>query len=324
MSTLSPLSLSAPDPALHFSRNDPTDPRMGELVGRGAESIDERTRVAIVGVPQHVGVERNGGRAGAAEAPEQIRRWLYRLTPFDIETGRSIAAHAVVDVGDVRCHGELEEIHERLASVVEELCRREIVPIVLGGGHDISYATISGAARAAGPLGAINLDAHLDVRPPAPARNSGTPFRMLIDEGHLLPDAFIEVGVQCFANAAEHVRWLREKGGGIITLEETRARGFAKTLSTAWQTVTSHAGRIYGSIDIDGVRAAEAPGVSAAMPDGFSAEEILVAARALGRRTATIGLDIVEVNPRFDRDGITAKLAAHVAMRFIAGVAERG
>jgi formimidoylglutamase len=315
--------LTPPDPALFFSKNDPGDPRMGDLVTRDATSIPPAARVAIIGVPQDIGVERNGGRVGAAGAPEQIRRWLYRLTPFDIETSRMIPDGLVVDFGNIDCDGELEQIHERLSAVVADVCASGLVPIVLGGGHDITYATITGAARAHGPLGAINLDAHLDVRPPAPARNSGTPFRMLIDEGSLVAGAFIEYGIQSFANAASHAGWLVEKGGRIITLEEIRARGFAKMLATAWQIATSNAERIYGSLDIDGVRAADAPGASAAMPDGFSAEELFAAARQLGRRTATVGLDVVEVNPLYDRDGITAKLAAHAVLRFIAGVAER-
>jgi formiminoglutamase len=314
--------LTAPDPDLFFSKNDPTDPRMGELVVRDA-SATSTARVAIIGVPQDIGVERNGGRIGAAEAPDAIRRWLYRLTPYDIETSRLVPDGFVVDMGNIRCDGELEEIHERLSDVVATVCAEGLVPLVLGGGHDITYATIAGAARALGPVGAINLDAHLDVRPPAPARTSGTPFRMLIEEGSLLPGAFIEYGIQSFANAASHAEWLVGRGGRIITLEEIRARGFAKMLATAWQIATSGADRISGSLDIDGVRAADAPGVSAAMPDGFSAEELFAAARTLGRRTATVGLDVVEVNPRYDRDGITAKLAAHAVMRFIAGVAER-
>jgi formiminoglutamase len=313
--------LHPPDPTLFFSRNDPTDPRMGDLVARG--EIVAATRVAIIGVPQHIGVERNGGRIGAAEAPDAIRRWLYRLTPFDFESARSVAPGFVADLGDIPCDVELEGIHERLAVAVSDVCARGVIPIVLGGGHDITYATISGAVREFGPIGAINLDAHLDVRPPLPLRNSGTPFRMLIEEGHVVAHAFVELGVQSFANAAEHARWLVERGGRIITLDETRERGFAKTFSNAWQVVTGNADRVYGSLDIDGVRASDAPGVSATMPDGFSAEELLFAARQLGRRSATIGLDVVEVNPRHDRDGITAKLAAHAAMRFIAGVMTR-
>lgn len=323
--------LTPADADLFFTRNDRDDPRMGDVVRRvvadaGSDPIDlaladaspARTTLAIIGVPQDIGVERNGGRAGAAEAPDAIRRWLYRLTTFDIETSTSIQPGAVADLGNIVCDGSLEEIHERLSLVVEQVCARGMVPIVLGGGHDVSYATITGAARAVGPVGALNIDAHLDVRSSS-VRNSGTPFRMLIEEGSLVASRFIEIGIQGFANAAEHVRWLLDRGGRIITLDDVRARGFAKVLSTAWQSVSAGDARVYGSLDIDGVRASDAPGVSAAMPDGLTSEDFLHAARQLGRKSAIVGLDVVEVNPRYDRDGITAKLAAHAVARFIGG-----
>lgn len=327
-------ALTPPKADLFFSRGV-DDPRFGDIVMRVGDPADVHEilarmdalgtppRVAIVGVPQDSGVERNGGRVGAAAAPDAIRRWLYRLTTFDFEASRAIPSSFVIDLGDIDCSGELEQIHDRLSDIVAGVTAAGIIPIVLGGGHDITYATITGASHTFGTLGAINFDAHLDVRPPNPLRNSGTPFRMLIDEGALAPGSFIELGIQSFVNASSHVSWLTGRGGRIITLEAARARGFAKALSTAWQAVTSSTLHIYGSLDIDGVRAADAPGVSASMPDGFTAEELLFAARQLGQRTATIGLDIVEVNPTYDRDGITAKLAAHAVARFVAGVASR-
>jgi formiminoglutamase len=311
------------DPALFFSKNDPLDPRMGDLVERDPARFPGEARAVLIGVPQDIGVARNGGRVGAAEAPNAIRAMLYRLAPFDVTLGRSIPRGFLFDMGNIRCDGELEEIHDRLTEAVREVCEAGLIPIVLGGGHDITYAAASGVHAAHGPLGLLNFDAHLDVRPPVPERNSGTSFRMLIDEGKLLPGNFVEFGIQSFANAEAHVRWLLEKGGRIITLDEVRARGFTTSLGTAYLIAGSGVAHVYGTLDIDGVSAASAPGVSAAMPDGFSASELLATARLLGRRSSTAALDIVEVNPRYDRDNITAKLAAHAVMQMLGGMMER-
>jgi formimidoylglutamase len=296
---------------------------MGDLTARHPHPFPGNARVALIGVPQDIGVERNGGRPGARQAPDAIRRMLYRMTPYDIETGRSIPPGILFDLGNINCHGELEEIHDRLTEATTIVRRAGLIPLVLGGGHDITYAAASGVHAVDGPLGVLNFDAHLDVRPPNPHRNSGTSFRMLLEEGTIVAGHFAEFGIQSFANAGEHVEWLRSSGGRIISLEEIRARAFDKSLSTAYLIASSDVAAVYGTLDIDGVRAADAPGVSATMPDGFTAAELLATARLLGRKPQTIALDIVEVNPVFDRDGITAKLAAHAALRFIAGVAER-
>lgn len=315
--------LTPPDGSLFFTRNDASDPRMGELVERDPASFPGEARVALIGVPQDIGVRRNGGRPGAAAAPDAIREMLYRLTPYDIETGQDLPAGFLFDMGNVRTDGELEDIHERVTAVVREVCSLGLVPLVLGGGHDTTYAAAAGVAACHGPLGMMNLDAHLDVRPPNPLRNSGTSFRMLIEEGLVLPEYFVEFGIQSFVNAAEHVRWLIGRGSQIITLDEIRSGGFGELLATGYLNATPSSEKVYATLDIDGVRSADAPGVSATMPDGLTAAELLAAARSLGRRPYTVALDIVEVNPSFDTDSRTAKLAAHAAMRFLAGIAER-
>ncbi len=317
------LHLAPPDPALFFSRNDPDDPRMGDCTLREPDESPGAARVALIGVPQEIGVERNGGRAGAAGAPDAIRAMLYRLTPYDMLEGRSLPHGILLDMGNIRVDGELEEIHKRLTEVVRHICSAGLIPLVLGGGHDITYASAAGVHAVHGRLGMVNLDAHLDVRSPIPMRNSGTSFRMLIEEGRVVPGSFVEFGVQSFVNAESHVRWLREQGGHLMPLSQIRSLGFGSAVASALDRAGSGADATYATLDIDGVRASDAPGVSATMPDGFSAGELLEAARTLGCRPSVQALDIVEVNPRFDRDNSTAKLAAHAIMHFLAGVASR-
>lgn len=315
--------LTPPDPTLFFTRNDPGDPRMGDLVGHDPASFPDSARVALIGVPQDIGVRRNGGRVGAAAAPDAIRAMLYRLTPYDIESGKNLPGDFLFDLGNVRVDGDLEEIHERVTEVVREVCKAGVIPLVLGGGHDTTYAAASGVAAEYGALGMINVDAHLDVRAPNPLRNSGTSFRMLIEEGKVVPEYFVELGIQGFVNAAGHAEWLYGRGAHIITLDEIRSCGFDEMLATAYLNATPSSERVYATLDIDGVRSSDAPGVSATMPDGITAAEFLAAARSLGRRPYTVALDMVELNPTYDQDNRTAKLAAHAVIRFLTGIADR-
>src|SRR5437870_273974 len=61
------------------------DPRLGEVVEfwNGDATALVPGRPVLIGFPQDDGVRRNHGRPGSAEAPNEIRRWLYRLTPED-------------------------------------------------------------------------------------------------------------------------------------------------------------------------------------------------------------------------------------------------
>ncbi|MBP7476118.1 MAG: hypothetical protein KA810_12755, partial [Pyrinomonadaceae bacterium] len=62
-----------PDVELYASRNDPNDPRVGDIV-RTTEDQYAAAAVVILGCPQDEGVRRNRGRAGAAAAPDAIRK----------------------------------------------------------------------------------------------------------------------------------------------------------------------------------------------------------------------------------------------------------
>jgi arginase family enzyme len=78
---------SRPDPGLFFTRNDRNDPRLGQIVSSKEKDYDAAD-IIILGCPQDEGVRRNGGRAGAAAAPNAIRDQFYKLTPFNIKNFR--------------------------------------------------------------------------------------------------------------------------------------------------------------------------------------------------------------------------------------------
>src|SRR5207247_1372663 len=60
----------------------PDDPRLGDVIEpwRGDPGALTQERAVLIGFPCDEGVRRNQGRPGAARAPGEIRRWLYRLT----------------------------------------------------------------------------------------------------------------------------------------------------------------------------------------------------------------------------------------------------
>src|SRR5690348_1472209 len=162
----------------------PDDPRLGEVVEfwRGDPAALRPGRPVLIGFPQDEGVRRNGGRVGAAEAPREIRRWLYRLVPWDCETESDLAALGLLDLGNVRIDGDLEQTQAALGEVVGAVLRGGAVPVVLGGGHETAYGHDLGYVAAGIPVGVVNIDAHLDVRPLIDGKgHSGSPFRQMME-----------------------------------------------------------------------------------------------------------------------------------------------
>lgn len=317
--------LDPPNEKIFFSRNDPSDPRMGDITLRDEKNFTDDVKIGIIGVPTDEGVKRNGGRVGAKDGPDAIRTEFYKRTPFVIGEEKSPVTVPVFDFGNIKIGKTLEETHEKLSEVVHSLIAAEIIPIVLGGGHDIAYPNFAGFSKGKQTVGVINIDTQLDYRKPIPKRNSGTSFRQMLDQHQSPLNAMnlVEIGIQSFANSADHYAELIERGATIFSLRDVRKEGIAKTLDLAYELATSSADSLYISFDLDAVHSADAPGVSAPLPTGLTAEEFLTAALFAGKRRKTKLIDIVELNPKFDLDTRTAKLAALAIMYFLTGIANR-
>jgi len=314
----------APD-AVFFSRNDESDPRMGDIVRRQKENLTPDVRFGIVGVPEDEGVKRNRGRVGAKDAPNEIRKALYKFTPFAISKNKQISELSIFDFGNVKLGSSLEETHQRVQTVVESMVANNILPIILGGGHDATYPAFLAFSKKAASSGAINIDTHLNFRKSDPQRNSGTAFRQILDLTHspLAPMNFVEIGAQSFANSKEHYEELNDRGATVFPLGDVRKERIEKILDIAYEIASNSSDRIYVSFDLDSVQSSDAPGVSASYPTGLTAEDLLKSAHFAGLRHKIKAIDIVEVNPKFDVDSKTSKLAALLVMYFLAGAANR-
>jgi formiminoglutamase len=305
-----------PDREVFFTHHDPNDPRLGEIVRSDPDSY-AKADLVLVGCPQDEGVKRNGGRVGAAEAPRAIREQFYKLTPFNFKK-------RVFDLGDVQMADTLEETHDDLTEVVKQILKDNKRAIVIGGGNDISYADARAMAEifGTGAFIAVNIDSHLDVRL-AEQRNSGTPYRQLLDEGHLRPDYFYEVGYQSHLCSPVYYEYIRSIGVNRISLELLRSRAEAdlelkESIRNKFIGHSSSMNTFFG-FDMDVVRSADAPGTSSPSPLGLRAGEFIQLVKYAASLANTRLIEFTEMNPKYDIDNRTAKLVAIGMHRFCTG-----
>lgn len=274
----------------------------------------------ILGFPQDEGVRRNGGRVGAAEAPDEIRRWLYRMVAFDACRSVDLAALGVVDLGNVVVSPDLEAGQFALGDIIRDLLRLRAVPIVLGGGHETAFGVFLGHTLAGRDVGIINLDAHLDVRPTLAGQgHSGSPFRQAMDHQTPLPGPrYVCLGAQPSSVSREHLDYVRSRGGHVAWHDEVAGR-----LSEEFVRQAAAMPSVQLSIDADVVCSADVPGVSAPNPTGLAGVEVSRCAREAGAMPRVASLELVEINPRFDLDGQSARWAALVVWHFLSGLAGR-
>jgi formiminoglutamase len=146
------------------------------------------------------------------------------------------------------------------------------------------------------------------------------PFRRLIDGGWLDAGHFVELGLGRFANEQRDFEWLRARGAELLLVDDVLRHGLRP------DALLDHALRSgvgFLSIDLDGLDAAVAPGVSARNPHGLRVEHAAELAEAAGARSSLRHFDVMELCPTHDSEGRTARTAAYLLLSFMAGYARR-
>ncbi len=273
--------------------------------------------VCLLGIPDDTGVAMNKGRVGAKGGPGAFRAALTGYGLAQPVLSRR-AMPAVFDAGDIVPGATLDETHARATEASRAITLAGLLPVAIGGGHDLTFAFVRGVIEglqagtpnhAAPPRAGLYVDAHLDVRAEA---GSGMPFRALVERCGVR--SLVCIGMEPLVNSAEHAAWFAAHGGRAVSVREARAADPATLVPRE---------SCFVSIDLDGLDAAHAPGVSATNPCGLDPQTVAGIALAAGRSPHAGCFDICELNPAFDMDGRTARLAAYLFLSFLAGLAER-
>ncbi|HUF08721.1 MAG TPA: formimidoylglutamase [Rhodothermales bacterium] len=289
----------------------PDDHRIGHLLGMS----EEAPSVVIIGFPSDQGVLLNGGRPGAAAGPDAIRRAFYAMTPG------AAGAHGlflkVKDLGNVQVTGDVVADLEALAEVVSAYLGPETIVAILGGGHETAYGHFLGYVSNDVAPRIVNWDAHADVRPPrGDTPTSGSSFYLALEhKTHPTPD-YTVVGLLPHAVAPAHVDYLHEHPGRHLWREDIDGDAIDDVYACCTDPTMV-------SFDLDAVDQAYAPGVSAPAAGGLDPARWLHGAYAAGVSPAVWSIDICELNPVYDRDNQTARLAALTLWHFLSGCAAR-
>jgi arginase len=258
-------------------------------------------KVRLIGLPTDIN---SSFLRGPAKAPPHIRAALFSdAGNLATERGPELVAEiAIEDAGDLPLD-ETAEDDARITEAVRQACSDEVVPILLGGDHAVTYPILRGIAAVHGPVNILHFDAHPDLYDELGGnrRSHASPFARIMEEG--LATRLVQVGIRTL-NA--HCRAQAERFG----VEIVPMRGFSP------DAVPIPPKPLYVSIDLDGLDPAYAPGVSHHEPGGLSVRQVLdVLARVNG---PVVGADVVELNPDRDVNGVTAVVAAKLVKELCA------
>ncbi len=278
--------------------------------------------VAIVGAPTDDLVS---DRPGARFGPRAIRAASCPPGPH-LEAGvDAFEALRVVDFGDAPVlPADPSGTHEAIERTVGAVLDAGAIPILLGGDHGIAEPDIRACAARHGPLGLVHLDTHTDTGTVVfgVEVSHGTPMRRLVDQGHVDPGRYVQIGLRGYWPGEEEFAWQRERGIESIFMHEVRALGVEATVERAVASLGP--GAAYLSVDIDVLDPAFAPGTGTPEPGGMTTTELLSACRELAARLELVGAEVVEVIPTaVGSADITALAADRVVREILTGLALR-
>jgi agmatinase len=284
----------------------------------------ERCDVAIVGVPFDSGVTfRPGARFGPI-AIRQASRLLRTYHPgLDVEP---FGDQQVADAGDIACNPfDIAEAISQIEAGANEVLGHSRRFVALGGDHTVALPLLRAVARAHGPVALLHFDAHLDTWDTyfGAAYTHGTPFRRAWEEGLLLEEGSMHVGIRGPLFSRQDLTDDDRFGFRIVTAMDLEEAGVAEIAARARSRVGD--APLYVSVDIDVLDPSAAPGTGTPEAGGLTSRELLGILRGL-RGLRLVAADLVEVAPPFDHAEVTAIAASHVAYELVAlcATAEQG
>ncbi|URL57852.1 arginase [Luteibacter flocculans] len=284
--------------------------------------------VALIGVPTDIGA----GHRGSSMGPEALR--VARL-------GERLAKRGmhVVDRGNLsgplnpwqpptdgyRHLPEAAQWNTSLHEAVHAELTEGRLPIVLGGDHCLAIGSISAVARHCRDTGkklrVLWLDAHADFNTSqiTPSGNiHGMPVACLCGYGpdvltHIggtvpatTPDVFRQIGIRSVDEGEK--RFVHEVGVDIYDMRYIDEIGIKAAMEEALAGVdeTTH---LHVSFDVDFLDPSIAPGVGTTVRGGPNYREAQLVMEMIADTGRVGSLDIVELNPAYDKRNQTAKLA---------------
>lgn len=269
----------------------------------GQELIDYS--IAIIGVGEERGSSSN---VGTSLAPNHVRKYLYRLNKLN-------GSAKIIDFGNLKVGSSLNDTYFALSSIIEELIKLNILPIIIGGSQDLTYANFLAYKNLEQTVNLVSIDSHFNLGEPDEEINSNNFLTKIILHQPNFLFNYSNIGYQTYFVDSTEIDLM-----GKLFFDVYRLGQVQKNIEDV-EPIVRNADII--SIDVSAIRQSESPGNANASPNGFYGEQACQISRYAGLSDKLTSIGFYEVNPEFDNNGQTAHLVAQMIWYFIDGVNNR-
>lgn len=261
--------------------------------------------MAIIGVKDDRGSARN---KGCAKAPDAVRKQLYQM----------YMPHKhlkIVDLGNLDKGAKPRDTYVALSKIVNELFQYKIVPIIIGGSHDLCYGQYGGYQEFGKMINVSVVDSFIDIRENEEEINADNFLINLLTHQPNYLFNYSQLAYQVHYASPMTIDTLDKLHFDMYRLGKLREN--IHTVEPLMRDTDML------SIDISAVRYSDAPGNGNATPNGLTGEDICQIARYAGLSERLTSFGIYEINPVLDARQQTVMLASQMIWYFMEGFANR-
>jgi arginase family enzyme len=299
---------------------DPKFAKLGGIVQTEGEL--KAGSFAYLGVPfEGLLINDIGGKGG----PDGLRAALSKLRPYSVDLDLDFTeTNGFADLGDVEVEYMSYDItFQRTETVMHEILKRGCIPVIAGGSHSITEATLRAFSDHHGKrVGVVWFDGHPDFMQSykGDRHYCGCPLRRSVESGHVKPENVAFFGLRGFANSGAEIREGRDMGISFYTMEQFYEKGVDRCIEEAIEIATRGTDAFYITFDIDAMDHTFAPATQYPGPGGFQPFEVMRFVRHLGLAGAG-AMDVTEYAPLIDATNNTGNMLATLLCEFMAGKA---
>ncbi len=300
----SPISLFDYDTELQTNRNRIAGLANVYFEKSGFPELDE-ANIALLGVSEDRGSLEN---TGCADGPDHVRGYFYNLYSHwnDLK---------LVDLGNIRQGNTIDDTYFAIKEVVAHLLTRNILPIIIGGSQDLTYANYLAYENIGKVINFAAVDSHFDLGHDEHELTSRSYLsRIILHQPNYLFN-YTNIGYQSYYADPDAIVLMKNlffdsNRLGIVRLNMEEAEPMIRNAD-------------FVSFDISSIRHADAPGTFYSNPNGFLGEEACRICRYAGMSDKLSSIGFYEYNPGIDIQGQTAKLISQMIWYFIDGYMNR-
>lgn len=280
--------------------------------------------VAILGAPLNMG---SGWRDSGAQATTDLRLYGWPMGGADQYTlVRPSSELNIVDYGDVAVdNNSTERSMQHVRDVVREIAQTGAIPMIVGGDHSLEYPNVAALADVYGKekVSVIHFDSHYDAwwGDSGHLINHGYPVYRLINEGHVRPEDYIQVGLRSGGIDATAFSWMREIGMRYHNMGEIQLRGWEAVIDRVVAEASEDGRKLHISFDIDVLDPAFTVATGTPVPGGLNMREAITIVRRLCAESNVVGFDLVELHPALDPTYRTTLNSSYIVHACLTGLA---